>query len=170
FAFMVFAIAASGCTLGDVVRVRVPEGMRQALNASASVTYNQSAILAAQWDAWVTATAEQFASSRDTAGFFVDVGAMLINVGAQESQGALAAIPGGAAIGTLVAYIAGVVTRKPGDRKALDGLKEQLREAIGNLALERERAEAEKAKAVKEASDRAWDEATLEAKKSGGAA
>src|SRR5690606_39790215 len=69
-----------------------------------------------------------------------------------------------------ISYIAGVVTRKPGDRKALDGLKEQLREAIGNLALERERAEAEKAKAVKEASDRAWDEATLEAKKSGGAA
>lgn len=118
-------LLASGCSLGDLVKVDVPTGVRQSLAVPSQISLNESVYT---WDSWVhyveTNTA-QFQASIDESNFIWGMLSSAVNVGAESAQGPLSALPGGAFLLTGLSLVTGLFLNKPGATKALAKEKEK---------------------------------------------
>ena len=107
-------VFASGCSLGDLVQVRVPSGVQQSLAAPSQVTLNESTYT---WDSWVhfvESNTEQFQDNIDRTNFVWGALSSAVNVGAESAQGPLSALPGGAALISGLSLLTGLFLNKPG--------------------------------------------------------
>jgi len=118
-------VFASGCSLGDLVHVKVPSGVQQSLATPSQVTLNEAGYT---WDAWVhyvEANTEQFQDNIDRSNYIWGMLSSAVNVGADSARGPLSALPGGAFLVSGLSLFTGLFLNKPGAAKKTAKEKEK---------------------------------------------
>ena len=116
---------ASGCSLGDIIQVKVPTGIQQSLAAPSQVPLNESSYT---WDSWVQFVehnSQQLQDNIDRSNFVWGMLSSAVNVGAESAQGPLAALPGGTFMLSGLTLLTGLFLNKPGAAKATAKEKEK---------------------------------------------
>ena len=124
-ALMLGLLMASGCSLGSLVKVDVPPGVRQSLATSSQVSLNEAPYT---WDAWthyVESNTVQFQDNIDEANFIWGMLSSAVNVGAESAQGPLSALPGGAFLLSGLSLVTGLFLNRPGAARKVAKEKEK---------------------------------------------
>lgn len=133
--FVLLGSALSACSLEDLVRVRVPEDVAEAIDSPTSIPVSQSGDAWDDWQAWVERESERFAREIDRGQEIAGVIRSLTETGLRLGQDAASTLPGGAIISAGLAGLGGLFLRRPGDAK-----RERLeKEASYNAGLEKGR-------------------------------
>ena len=118
-------LAASGCSLGDMVKVNVPPGIQRSLAAPSQVSLNDSEYTWNQWVEFVEGNTTRFQDSIDRSNFVWSSLASAVNLGAESAQGPLSALPGGTFLLTGLSLTAGLFLNKPGTANKIAKEKEK---------------------------------------------
>ena len=116
---------ASGCSLGDMVHVKVPPGIQQSLAAPSQITLNDAEYTWNSWVQFVETNTERFQDSIDRSNFIWGTLSSAVNVGADAAQGPLSALPGGALLLTGLSLTTGLFLNKPGSVQKMAKEKEK---------------------------------------------
>ena len=122
---VVALVLASGCSLSDLVQVRVPQGVQQSLATTSQITLTEAGYTWNQWVQFVEHNSQQFQDSIDRSNFIWGMLSSAVNVGAESAQGPLAALPGGTFLLSGLTLVTGLFLNKPGAAKATAKEKEK---------------------------------------------
>jgi hypothetical protein len=105
----------SGCSLGDLIQVEVPRDVAKAIGTPSSIKLSQSDQAWEDWTAYVEKGSRQFSDNIADANYTFGVIQAFAQTGIEAgSTAALGLGPGGALIGTLLAFGGGLMLKKPG--------------------------------------------------------
>jgi hypothetical protein len=124
-----------GCSLGELIRMRVPLDVQERLQLPASIAVDDAEIVIADHKAAFKRSHGQLVQNYDDAMWWKDLAAMGVNIGIAQGQGALSTIPGGALGVGLLGTLGALFVSKPGERKALkDQAKADIEAAVAATA------------------------------------
>lgn len=105
----------AGCTLSDLVKVNVPTAVREVTNTKTNqVSLSQAPYIRTRYVNEITANLVEFDDNIEQASAFRDFAASLLNTGLSTGEGALAGVPGGAFLFTILGGLGGLFLKKPG--------------------------------------------------------
>lgn len=115
---------ASGCQIGDMIKVNVPESVQTTTNSKPVVSLNKATYVRKQYVNEVKSALEEFDANIEGASAFRDLAVSLLNTGMVAGQGALAGFPGGAVLMSVLAGVGGLYLKKPGSDAELASAKQ----------------------------------------------
>jgi hypothetical protein len=133
-AFLAFTLYSGGCTLDDTIKVRVPDKVQKATGVGPKVTLAEAPYVREDYVTDFERGLKQFDENYEDSAWFKELIASTLDSSVPVIDSALAGVPGGAIISSLLFGLGGLYLNKPGAKK-------EMQESI----------------------DKAWDEATKEA-------
>ena len=124
-ASLLLVSALSACNLQDMVRVKVPEGVQQAIHTDAKIPLSDANATWDEWTAWVERQSGRFSKEIEKGQETASIITALTNTGISLGQEASSTLPGGAILGSGLALLGGLFIRKPGDAKVVKEAKKK---------------------------------------------
>lgn len=112
--FIAFLLWGQGCDVEKMVKVTVEPDMQEALDIPAQVTYYESVYTTEEWKHFIRMNTWRWEDNVADAAWTVATIKSLINIGMQEGPGLLSAVPAGASIAALLAFMWGRHQDRPG--------------------------------------------------------
>ena len=122
---VVLAIIAGmqGCRISDMVKVRVPPNIQRVTGSAPVVTLTEAPGIRSDAITLQTRAIAQFDDSIQRGQMWSDFKAAGLNLGVVMGEGAVAGIPGGGLLTSLLFGAGGLLLRKPGDGKLIKTLE-----------------------------------------------
>ena len=133
---IVAASQMSGCTLGDIIPVDVPEGVQAVTGAPESVSLSETDFVREDFVTKTVRDLERFDANVADARFWEDIGLMLLNTGYEAAVPYLGTIPAGGVLLTLLGAIGGRYLKRPGEDARVDAAWDEASEVTRKTILE----------------------------------
>lgn len=114
---LLIASTLSACQVEDLIKVKVPEGVAQAIETEPKIPVSETEDAWGDWQVWVERESGKFAKEIDKGNETAAIIRSLAETGIQIGQDAASTLPGGAFLSTALALTGGLFLRRPGDRK-----------------------------------------------------
>jgi hypothetical protein len=115
-----------GCEISDLVKVKVPPNIQRVTGSAPIVTLTDAPAIRADAITLQTRAIAQFDESIQRGQMWGDFLAAGLNLGLTAGEGALAGVPGGGLLVSLLFGAGGLMMRKPGDGKTIKTLEGDL--------------------------------------------
>ncbi len=133
--FAGLTVLISGCSLADLIRVRVPRGVQSSLHIEPTVRLSEAGVTWERWQSFVELESRSFNENIDRSAEVAGLIGSLMNMGLEVGSGPLTSLPGGAFFLASLTGLGGLFLRTPGTSKRVAKEKE----ASYNKGLERGR-------------------------------
>ena len=119
--------AVQGCDLGDLVQVKVPDGVRNAVGLADDdrVSLNAAELTFDQWSQWVEKENAAFIDQIGQAQERAAVLGSFLQLGLEQVSAASSTFPGGAVLVSALAGVGGLFLRQPGSRRREEKTREK---------------------------------------------
>lgn len=122
---------AAGCSLGDVIKVRVPPNIAEVTGSPQLAPLNDAPSIRAKYVAFQAADLERFDEEVADKTFLFDLVSAGLNTGIGVGQGYLSTLPGGGIAAALLGGLGGLFISKPGEKKKLrEQAKSEVQQAV----------------------------------------